>query len=324
MVMTATDACQAMIAHHAQLRAEVEARVGALRRVVDGGFAWEPAVAELVAYFADEVIPHALAEETTIYAAAALCPELAGTVSEMIAEHRSLVGEVEGLASTESRRSAADDAAVLAELFARHVGKENDILLPALSRASEVDLSGLLGEMQRLTTPLGPPGRSDEVEEGSDSESADLDAALLTLLLRSARGLAGAGQTDQACRLAAEAWRTVRAGRPDLAARVTAVLHGLARDATTERVVFRSVPGAASRTADHELDVRPLAPAGRHEAIFAAYGELEPGTGLLVVNDHDPKPLFYQFEAEHTGEFSWDYVEMGPHVWRVRIGRAPA
>jgi len=41
------------------------------------------------------------------------------------------------------------------------------------------------------------------------------------------------------------------------------------------------------------------------------------------VNDHDPKPLRYQFEAEHRDAFTWDYLERGPRVWRVRIGRAP-
>jgi uncharacterized protein (DUF2249 family) len=43
-----------------------------------------------------------------------------------------------------------------------------------------------------------------------------------------------------------------------------------------------------------------------------------------LVNDHDPKPLRYQLEAENTGEFSWDYLEQGPEVWRVRIGRVAA
>jgi uncharacterized protein (DUF2249 family) len=41
----------------------------------------------------------------------------------------------------------------------------------------------------------------------------------------------------------------------------------------------------------------------------------------VLVNDHDPKPLRYQFEAEHAGEFTWEYLESGPEVWRVRIGR---
>lgn len=69
------------------------------------------------------------------------------------------------------------------------------------------------------------------------------------------------------------------------------------------------------------LDVRRLVPAQRHQQIFATWGKLEPGARFMLVNDHDPKPLYYQFDAEHHGEFSWNYVEQGPEVWRVEIGR---
>jgi uncharacterized protein (DUF2249 family) len=44
----------------------------------------------------------------------------------------------------------------------------------------------------------------------------------------------------------------------------------------------------------------------------------------VLVNDHDPKPLRYQFEAQHGASYTWDYLESGPQVWRVRIGRAAA
>ena len=39
------------------------------------------------------------------------------------------------------------------------------------------------------------------------------------------------------------------------------------------------------------------------------------------MNDHDPKPLRYQFEAELPGTFTWEYLEEGPEAWRVRIGK---
>jgi uncharacterized protein (DUF2249 family) len=58
--------------------------------------------------------------------------------------------------------------------------------------------------------------------------------------------------------------------------------------------------------------------------IFDTYERLDPGAGFVLVNDHDPKPLYYQFAAEHPGEFTWDYLEQGPTVWRVRIGRPAA
>ena len=69
------------------------------------------------------------------------------------------------------------------------------------------------------------------------------------------------------------------------------------------------------------LDVRQLVPAERHRMIFETYGKLPAGGTFMLVNDHDPKPLYYQFDAEHHGEFSWHYVEQGPRVWRVEIGR---
>lgn len=71
----------------------------------------------------------------------------------------------------------------------------------------------------------------------------------------------------------------------------------------------------------HILDVREEIPRRRHELIFEHYTDLESGDQFILVNDHDPKPLYYQFEAEHTGQFTWEYLEEGPETWRVRIGR---
>ena len=76
---------------------------------------------------------------------------------------------------------------------------------------------------------------------------------------------------------------------------------------------------------DRILDVRSEIPQRRHELIFETFHALPVATAYVLVNDHDPKPLYYQFAAEHRDQFSWDYLEQGPQVWRVRIGRtAPA
>ena len=74
-------------------------------------------------------------------------------------------------------------------------------------------------------------------------------------------------------------------------------------------------------TTDPRLDVRAEVPARRHTLILDTYHALTPGAGFELVNDHDPKPLYYQFAAEHAGQFVWEYQEQGPEVWRVRIGR---
>ncbi|WP_246846589.1 DUF2249 domain-containing protein [Humibacter ginsenosidimutans] len=77
-------------------------------------------------------------------------------------------------------------------------------------------------------------------------------------------------------------------------------------------------------TLGDELDVRAEEPARRHQLIFGRYAALQPGEGFVLVNDHDPKPLYYQFAAEHDGEFTWAYLEEGPQTWRVAIGRPAA
>jgi uncharacterized protein (DUF2249 family) len=59
----------------------------------------------------------------------------------------------------------------------------------------------------------------------------------------------------------------------------------------------------------------------RHHQIFETYERLKPGERFVLVNDHDPKPLYYQFEAEHKEKFTWQYLEQGPQMWRVQIGR---
>lgn len=67
------------------------------------------------------------------------------------------------------------------------------------------------------------------------------------------------------------------------------------------------------------IDVRTIPPRERHPLIFATFDNLEVGKAFQLVNDHDPKPLYYQFQAELPQRFDWDYVEAGPDVWRVDI-----
>ncbi len=50
------------------------------------------------------------------------------------------------------------------------------------------------------------------------------------------------------------------------------------------------------------LDVRSEPPVRRHELIFTSFDDLPTGDAFVLVNDHDPKPLYYQLEAEQTGK----------------------
>ena len=72
------------------------------------------------------------------------------------------------------------------------------------------------------------------------------------------------------------------------------------------------------------LDIRQIAPHQRHPMIFNSFETLEPGQSLQLINDHDPKPLYDQFQMKSGDAFSWTYLEAGPEVWRVQIGKAAA
>jgi uncharacterized protein (DUF2249 family) len=69
------------------------------------------------------------------------------------------------------------------------------------------------------------------------------------------------------------------------------------------------------------LDVRDVSPRDRHPLIFDTFDQLGSGEAMELINDHDPKPLYYQFLAEYPQAVDWEYLEQGPEVWRVRITR---
>jgi hypothetical protein len=298
MTITQTEARDAMLRHHRTLDGHVDIRVAALGGAVDNGIAYEPAVAALVAYLAEEVLPHAVAEEHTIYLVAGARADLASTVKEMIDEHRVLTSAVQSLVNAANAPAALEQAREIGTFFTAHVNKENELLLPALLEDDDVDLAQLLVQMHRLT----------EAAQGAplieDASSPDTEAVVLSLLLEAANELANVGHGDRACKLVTSAWAALRASRPALAVRAMASLHRLVTLVTSEPVAFQASEAGSSAAAERELDLRHLAPVPRHETIFAAYHGLAPETGHVLINDHDPKPLRYQFEAEHGGEFT--------------------
>ena len=147
----------------------------------------------------------------------------------------------------------------------------------------------------------------------SDRDPCDEIAAALA---RTALALGRAGRPTEALRLTAAGYAVVRRRHPAAARRLNAAMHRLTR--------MPDLPTPTSQEApmpDTTLDVRSQPPARRHELIFDTFAALPAGTAFELVNDHDPKPLYYQLEAEQTGRFSWQYLEQGPEAWRVRIAR---
>lgn len=146
--------------------------------------------------------------------------------------------------------------------------------------------------------------------------------ALTRILAHTCRELGKAGHPSTAAQLAAEGWSLLRDDYPDDAERLNGAMHYLSRlEQKLEALERQAKLEAAMSTTDRIIDVRPETPKVRHEIIFEQFAALKAGSAYVLVNDHDPKPLWYQFDAEHKGEFSWDTLEDGPEVWRVRIGR---
>ncbi len=72
------------------------------------------------------------------------------------------------------------------------------------------------------------------------------------------------------------------------------------------------------------MDVRPIPCSIKHGLILKTWRELALNSYFILLNDHDPVPLRYQFLAEFPGAFTWDYLERGPEEFRVKITKIRA
>jgi uncharacterized protein (DUF2249 family) len=72
---------------------------------------------------------------------------------------------------------------------------------------------------------------------------------------------------------------------------------------------------------DHVMDVRPIPCSIKHGLILKTWYELPVGDYFILLNDHDPVPLRYQFAAEFGEAFRWEYLERGPENFRVKISK---
>ncbi|MBO9202890.1 MULTISPECIES: iron-sulfur cluster repair di-iron protein [Niastella] len=72
------------------------------------------------------------------------------------------------------------------------------------------------------------------------------------------------------------------------------------------------------------LDVTKIEPRLKHPTIFKCFDALNAGETFTILNDHDPKPLYYQLLGERGNIFTWNYLEEGPEWWRVAIAKPAA
>lgn len=70
---------------------------------------------------------------------------------------------------------------------------------------------------------------------------------------------------------------------------------------------------------DKVMDVRPIPCSIKHGLIIKRWLDLRAGDHFVLLNDHDPVPLYYQFAAQWPGAFTWEHLVKGPEEFRVKI-----
>jgi hypothetical protein len=145
----ATEQVRQIVHRHAVLRRGVERRAGTLCEAAENGVPFQRQMAILRGYLEEKVLPHAKAEERTLYQAAAAQASGSELVRELTGEHHTLAYLAGRLRPGADGAEAAKVSEWIATLFAGHVAKVNDLLLPALTR-SGADLAALLADMHSL------------------------------------------------------------------------------------------------------------------------------------------------------------------------------
>lgn len=69
------------------------------------------------------------------------------------------------------------------------------------------------------------------------------------------------------------------------------------------------------------VDVPSLEPRLKHPTIFKTFDSLKAGESMIIHNDHDPKPVYYQLQSERGDVFTWEYLQEGPEWWDIRLTR---
>ncbi len=69
------------------------------------------------------------------------------------------------------------------------------------------------------------------------------------------------------------------------------------------------------------IDVREIPPLDRQARILGELDRLPPGGRLVLVSDHEPRPLQALLQVDRVGVFDWSPLEEGPAIWRIEVSR---
>ncbi|MDP3972341.1 MAG: hemerythrin domain-containing protein [Candidatus Nanopelagicales bacterium] len=141
---------EAVISHHAAMVGRVDELVGAVAAAITAGVETGTARDAVVAYFRNEVLPHAKAEESTLYEAAARNDRARMLIETMTVEHDTIAESISRLEQAEESGAVGAAAGALDALFTTHVGRENDFVIPLLAGDPSVSLAGLVEGLHEL------------------------------------------------------------------------------------------------------------------------------------------------------------------------------
>ena len=138
----------AIRAHHDQLAQRLRTLTADLVAAAQlGSFAAEQTA--LHDWYRTELLPHADTEERALYRLATDQGSTRLLVRSMIDEHRALAGLVAELSEAGEPWPAVIAATSAQAVFALHLAKENDLLLPAMDQAG-IDLGAALLGMHEI------------------------------------------------------------------------------------------------------------------------------------------------------------------------------
>ncbi len=285
-------AVEAVAQHHAELVGAVIAHSTALLDASAAGNLEGASNArrDLVLFCRGELLPHAIAEEDTLYELARSLPEIRALVDAMTAEHRVLTDLIDDLAEATTPLGASAAAHALRVLFELHVDKENDLVLPALAGESSISLAEGLERMHRTVEELKAATQGGGCGCGGGGCGCGGGGGGGGCGCGGGHGHGGHGHGDD-----------------DVAA-ATATAGGCGCGGHDE-------PGRPV------LDARQVPHNIRHATVFGALDAVRPGGGLELVAPHDPLPLLAQIEQRNPGAFEISYLERGPETWRLAIDR---
>ncbi len=142
--MSNQETADAMVSHHHEMAQTLQERVQELGSNTN---TWSSARDHIVDYLLEDVLPHAKAEESTIYEVALQYEPLVALVQSMIWEHTVICDLAHALKEATHRDGALMAAAQAERLFEVHAEKENRFIIADLTPRPGVNLDAILGAM---------------------------------------------------------------------------------------------------------------------------------------------------------------------------------